>query len=210
MASTKYPYPDETRHASGLWPARGQAPQSPRNLRDADPAETKQRICVGVITGPQGVRGALRIKSFTEVPEAIAGYGPVADETGRRRFELQLCGAARGVLIAHIPGVEDRDQAEALRGLRLYLARAALPETAADEYYHADLIGLAAVLGDGTPVGHVRAIYDFGAGDTLELVRSGGPSVLVPFTRAVVPLVEPARGRLVLNPPPGLFDDDRP
>jgi 16S rRNA processing protein RimM len=153
------------------------------------------------------VRGAVRIKSFTEVPGDIARYQPVEDEAGQRRFELRLVGTAKGVVIAQIPGVDDRDQAEALRGLRLYLARAALPETAADEYYHADLIGLEAVLDDGTPVGRVRAIYDFGAGDTLELVRSGGPPVLVPFTRAVVPLVEPARGRLVLDPPPGLLDD---
>ncbi len=198
MASTKLPHPEERPKAAS------------RRTHVAEPAEAKQRVCVGIITGPQGVRGAVRIKSFTEVPEAVAGYGPVANETGERRFELQLCGAARGVLIAHIPGVEDRDQAEALRGLRLYLSRAALPETAADEYYHADLIGLEAVLGDGTPVGRVRAIYDFGAGDTLELVRSGGPPVLVPFSRAVVPLVEPAKGRLVLDPPPGLLDDNPP
>jgi 16S rRNA processing protein RimM len=172
--------------------------------------EPSRRVCVGVITGPQGVRGAVRIKSFTEVPGDIARYQPVEDEAGGRHFELRLVGTTKGVVIAQIPGVEDRDQAEALRGLRLYLARAALPETAADEYYHADLIGLEAVLDDGTPVGRVRAIYDFGAGDTLELVRSGGPPVLVPFTRAVVPLVEPARGRLVLDPPPGLLDDDWP
>lgn len=181
-----------------------------RRADSADPAEARQRICVGIITGPQGVRGAVRIKSFTEVPEAIAGYGPVADETGRRRFDLHLCGTARGVLIAHISGIENRDQAEALRGLRLYLPRSVLPETAADEYYHADLIGLEAVLADGTSVGRVRAIYDFGAGDTLELARSGGPPVMVPFTRAVVPLIEPGKGRLVLDPPPGLLDHADP
>jgi 16S rRNA processing protein RimM len=110
-------------------------------------------------------------------------------------------------LIARLPSIEDRDQAEALRGLRLYLPRSALPQPEAEEFYHADLIGLEAVLGDGTRVGHVRAIYDFGAGDTLELERDGGPPVLVPFTRAVVPIVAPAEGRLVLDPPPGLLDD---
>ena len=124
----------------------------------------------------------MRIKSFTEVPEDVAGYGPLEDETGRRQFNLQLCGVAKGVLIARLPGIEDRDQAEALRGLRLYLPRSALPQPEAEEYYHADLIGLDAVLGDGTPVGRVRAIYDFGAGDTLELARDGAPPVLVPFT----------------------------
>jgi 16S rRNA processing protein RimM len=168
------------------------------------------RVCVGVVTGPHGVRGAVRIKSFTEIPEDIARYGPVADECDRRSFDLQLCGAAKGVLIAHLSGVENRDQAEGLRGLRLYLARAALPQPAAEEYYHVDLIGLDAVLRDGTPVGRVRAIYNFGGGDTLELARAGAPPVLVPFTRALVPMVAPAEGRLVVDPPPGLIDDPHP
>ena len=149
----------------------------------------------------------MRIKSFTEDPEHIAHYGPLMDETGDRRFELRLIGAAKGVVIAHLSGIEDRDQAEALRGLRLHLPRAALPQTEAEEYYHADLIGLEAVLGDGTPVGRVRAIHDFGAGDTLELTRPGAQPVMVPFTRAVVPVVDLAKGRLVLDPPPGLIED---
>jgi 16S rRNA processing protein RimM len=156
------------------------------------------------------MRGAVRIKSFTEVPEDIARYGPVEDETGCRRFELRVCGTAKGVLIARLSGVENRDRAEALRGLRLYLLRSALPQTEAEEYYHADLIGLDAVLDDGTPVGRVRAVYDFGAGHTLELARPEGPPVLVPFIRAVVPIVEPKAGRLVLDPPPGLLDDGEP
>jgi len=93
--------------------------------------------------------------------------------------------------------------------LRLYLARSALPQTEAEEYYYADLIGLEVVLGDGTPVGHVRAVHDFGAGDTLELARPDLPSVMVPFTRAVVPSVELATGRLILDPPPGLLEENR-
>jgi 16S rRNA processing protein RimM len=156
------------------------------------------------------VRGAVRIKSFTEVPEAVTAYGPVEDESGGQHFELKACGTAKGVVVARIAGVENRDQAEALRGLRLYLPRSALPHTEPEEYYHADLIGLEAVLRDGTPVGRVRAIYDFGAGDTLELARDGAPPVLVPFTRAVVPIVAPEQGRLVLEPPPGLLDDGKP
>lgn len=163
-------------------------------------------MCLGVITGPQGVQGAVRIKSFTEVPEDVTGYGPVEDETGRR-LELHLTGLAKGVVIARVSGIEDRNQAETLRGLRLYLPRSALPRTDADEYYHADLIGLEAVLSDGTPVGRVRAIHDFGAGNTLELARSGASPVMVPFTREIVPVVELAEGRLVLDPPPGLLDD---
>jgi 16S rRNA processing protein RimM len=153
------------------------------------------------------VQGAVRIKSFTEVPEGIARYGPVEDETGQRHIELRLIGAGKGVVIARVLGVDDRNQAEALRGLRLYLTRSVLPHPEPEEYYHADLIGLDAVLGDGTRVGRVRAIYDFGAGDTLELARDGAPPVLVPFTREVVPVVAPAEGRLVLDPPPGLLDN---
>ncbi|MBV8910497.1 MAG: 16S rRNA processing protein RimM [Gammaproteobacteria bacterium] len=168
------------------------------------------RVCVGIVTGPHGVHGAVRIKSFTEIAEDIVRYGPLEDESGRQRFDLILCGAAKGVLLARLSGVEDRDQAEALRGLRLYLSRTALPQTEPEEYYHADLLGLEAVLADGTPVGRVRAIYDFGAGDTLELSRPDAPPVLVPFTRAVVPVVEPEQGRLVLEPPPGLLDDGEP
>src|SRR5689334_2509304 len=136
MASTEAPYPKEA------------AERPSRRTREAHPAEAR-RVCVGVIAGPQGVHGAVRIKSFTEVPENVAAYGPLEDETGRRRFDLRIHGAANGVLIARLPGVEDRDQAEALRGMRLYLPRAALPQTERDEYYHDDLIGLEAVLGDG-------------------------------------------------------------
>ena len=168
--------------------------------------ETAKQVCVGVVTGPHGVQGAVRIKSFTEAPEDVARYGPLGDESGDRRFELRLIGAGKGVVLARLSGVDDRNQAEALRGQRLYLARAALPQPEAEEYYHADLIGLEAVLGDGTPVGRVRAVHDFGAGDTLELERRGAPPVMVPFTRAVVPSIELAAGRLVLDPPPGLLD----
>jgi len=169
--------------------------------------DAAKQVCLGVVTGPHGVQGAVRIKSFTEAPEDVARYGPLTDETGVRRFELRLIGAGKGVVIARLAGVENRNQAETLRGLRLYLPRSALPQPDAEEYYHADLIGLEAVLGDGTPVGRVRAIHDFGAGDTLELTRPGASPVMVPFTRAVIPSVELAAGRLVLDPPPGLLDE---
>jgi 16S rRNA processing protein RimM len=170
-------------------------------------SDTTKLVCLGVITAAHGVQGAVRIRSFTEVPDDIVRYGPLTDETGTRSFDLRLVGTAKGVVIARIAGIDDRNQAGALRGLRLHLPRSALPRTEAEEYYHADLIGLEAVLGDGTPVGRVRAIHDFGAGDTLEVTRPSAPSVMVPFTRAVVPIVEPAAGRLVLDPPPGLLDE---
>jgi 16S rRNA processing protein RimM len=171
---------------------------------------TPKRVCIGVIAGAHGVQGAVRVKSFTADPKDVARYGPVEDEKGERRFSLRLAGSAKGVVIARLKGIVDRNQAEALRGLRLYLPRAALPPTADEEYYHADLIGLEAALGDGTPLGRVRAVHDFGAGDTLEIERSEGPPAMVPFTRAIVPVVDIAAGRLVLDPPPGLIDDPAP
>ncbi|HJU20429.1 MAG TPA: ribosome maturation factor RimM [Stellaceae bacterium] len=165
----------------------------------------RRRVCVGVVTGPHGVRGAVRLKSFTAIPEDVARYGPVEDESGRRRFVLTLLGAGKGVLLARLSGVEDRDRAEGLRGLKLYLPRASLPAPPEEEYYHADLVGLTALLPDGTPVGQVRAIHDFGAGDVIEIARPAAPPALVPFTRAVVPVVDLAAGRLVIDPPPGLL-----
>ncbi len=165
-----------------------------------------KQVCVGVVTGPHGVTGAVRVKSFTAQPEAIAAYGPLADESGRQSFELRLVGAAKGVLIARLSGVADRDRAEALRGLRLYLPRAALPPPGPEEYYHADLIGLEAVLRDGTPLGRVRAVHDFGAGDQIELDRPGAAPAMVPFSRAVVPIVDLDAGRLVIEPVPGLLE----
>jgi 16S rRNA processing protein RimM len=167
------------------------------------------RVCVGVITGAHGVRGAVRIKSFTAEPADVARYGPLEDESGARQFRLRLVGSAKGVVLVRMAGIADRDQAEALRGLRLYLPRAALPPPGEDEYYHADLIGLEAVLADGTPLGRVRAVHDFGAGDTLDIDRPNGPPVMVPFTKAVVPTIDMAAGRLLIDPPPGLLDEPR-
>jgi 16S rRNA processing protein RimM len=170
----------------------------------------EKKICVGVVTGPHGVTGAVRIKSFTAQPDDIAGYGPLSDESGHRHFDLHLVGAAKGVVIGRLAGVDDRDRAAALRGQRFYLSRAALPQPEAEEYYHADLIGLEAVLGGGVPVGEVCAVHDFGAGDTLEIARPNAPPAMVPFTRAIVPIVDLAAGRLVIDPPPGLLDVVRP
>jgi 16S rRNA processing protein RimM len=198
------------------------AAPSPRNARPLGPLggrpsggqpsppvrerESLKRVCLGVITGAHGVKGAVRIKSFTAEPADIAHYGPLEDESGARQFRLRMIGNAKGVLIGELAGIADRDHAEALRGLRLYLRREALPSPGEDEYYHADLIGLAAVLADGTLLGHVRAVYDFGAGaDALEIERQQDPPVMVPFTRAVVPVVDVERGRLVIDPPPGLL-----
>jgi 16S rRNA processing protein RimM len=160
-----------------------------------------ERICVGVLAGAHGVRGLVRLKSFTERPEDIISYGPLTDASGQRCFEISLNGRARDALLARIAGVNDRDQAEALRGTRLYVTRAGLPEPAADEFYHADLIGLRAEAPDGSVLGRVCAVHTFGGGDVLEIAPETGETILVPFTRQAVPAIEPAAGRLVVDLP---------
>jgi 16S rRNA processing protein RimM len=169
-------------------------------------AERAPRICLGAITGAQGVRGAVRIKPFTARPEDVASYGAVEDEAGYRSWTIRLVGKAKGVVIGKIAGIDDRDAAEALKGLRLYVARSALPPPQEEEYYHADLLGLAVELSDGTMLGRVRAVHDFGAGDSIEVERAAGGTVLVPFSKAAVPVVDLAGGRLVVDPPEGLLD----
>lgn len=159
------------------------------------------RVCVGVVVGAHGVRGGLRVKPFTEDPAAIAAYGPVEDETGQRRFRLKVTGHAKGVVTVAAQGVADRNEAEALKGARLYVAKSRLPAPEEDEFYYSDLIGLAAELEDGTAFGAVKGVFDFGAGDVIELALPDGRSELLPFTRAVVPVVDVKAGRLVVAPP---------
>ena len=160
-----------------------------------------KRLCLGVIVGAHGVRGLVRIKSFTEAPEDLDAYGPLSDEAGTRRFEVSVTGKAKGLLLARVAGVGDRDAAEALKGVRLFVDRAALPEPEEDEYYHSDLIGLAVEDGVGGRLGRVVGVQNYGAGDILEIERPDGTELLLPFTKAVVPAVDLAGGRLVVAPP---------
>jgi 16S rRNA processing protein RimM len=159
-----------------------------------------ERVCVGVILGAHGLKGAVRIKSFTERAADVAAYGAVEDEASQRRFRLRLVGEAKGLVMAQIEGVGDRDAAEALKGLKLYVARANLPPAEEEEFYYSDLIGLSATLADGTPMGVVKGVFDFGGGDVIEIVGPHG-AVMVPFTKAVFPVVDVAGGRLVVEPP---------
>jgi len=155
-----------------------------------------KRILVGEIGRPHGVRGLVRLRSFTADPAAIAGYGPLTDETGTRQFRLTL--KADG--LAQIEGVADRDAAARLTGTRLYVERDRLPPPEdPEEFYLADLIGLAAETVSGLGLGRVRAVEDHGAGPFLML--EGPPERLVPFTRVVVPVVDIAAGRIVVDPP---------
>lgn len=170
-------------------------------------ANSANRICVGAIAGAFGVRGEARVKSFCAEPEAIASYGPLWTEDGTRSFRIRITRPVKEGLAARLSGVATREEAEALKGTRLYADRARLPSLPDDEFYHADLIGLAVCDPGGAGIGRVRAVHDHGAGDLLEIALPGGKSVLIPFTRAVVPTVDLAAGRIVADLPQGTLDD---
>ena len=173
---------------------------------------TDPLVCVAVVAAAHGVRGALRLRCFTEQPENVAAYGPVYDRAGNRLFELRLIGQAKGGVIARAEGIADRTAAERWRGVELYVPRAALPEPLdEDEFYIDDLRGLAVERPDGTSIGRVVGLDNFGAGDVIEvaLEEGGGGSVTLPFTRAVVPVVDVAGGRVVVEPPPELMGGGR-
>lgn len=157
------------------------------------------RICVGAIAGAFGVQGEVRLKSFTSDAQDVASYGPLTTEDGKRAFQIKLTRSVAGGLGARLSGVETREQAEALKGTTLWAPREVLPNLADDEFYHTDLIGLEVFDTGGQPLGRVRAVYDHGAGDILEVV--GKDILLLPFTRAVVPTVDLTVGRIVADPP---------
>ena len=171
-------------------------------MTDGGEQEPVQTICVAAIAGAQGVRGAVRIKSFTEDPASIGALAGLADEHGRP-VRLTVSETRGDRVIARIEGVGDRDSAQALKGTRLYIPRAALPDAAEDEYYHADLIGLAVETLDGAARGTVKAMHDFGAGDIVE-IDGDGAAFLMPFNGATVPHVDLGGRRMVVDPPPGL------
>lgn len=163
------------------------------------------------IGAAHGIRGEVRLKSFTADPLAVAGYGPLESEDGSRRFRITGLRPAKDMLIARIEGVTDRTAAERLRNLRLYVRRSRLPPPAEDEFYHADLIGLAVFDKGGLRLGAVVAVQNFGAGDLLEIrLESGGATALLPFTKAAVPEVDIAGGRIVVDPPAGLLEPSAP
>jgi 16S rRNA processing protein RimM len=170
-------------------------------------AANPDRVLVGDIGRPQGLQGEVRIRSFTAEPASIADYGPLEDETGTRLFEIESLRVTPKTMSARIKGVTTREEAEALTGTRLYVPRTRLPEREEDEWYHTDLIGLAAQDEDGAEIGRVIAVYNFGAGDLLEIrPAGGGATVLMPFTRETVPEVDVEGGWLRIVPPEGLLE----
>jgi 16S rRNA processing protein RimM len=158
-------------------------------------------ICVARIGAAHGVRGAVKLWTFTEDPLAVKHYGPLFTKDGARQFEVAHVREAKDHLVATFKGVSTREEAERLNGLELYVPRERLPETDDDEYYHADLIGLAAVTTTEQPLGKVVGIHNFGAGDIIEIAPARGATLLLPFTNAVVPTVDLAGGRVIIEPP---------
>lgn len=166
------------------------------------------QICIARIGAAHGVRGAVKLWTFTEDPFAVQTYGPLTTRDGSRQFEVATAREANGHLVATLKGVATREDAERLNGIELYVARDKLPATEEDEYYHADLIGLAAVTSAGEPLGRVAAIHNFGAGDIIEIAPPHGATMLLPFTNAVVPKVDLAAGRVVIELPAEIEGDD--
>lgn len=170
----------------------------PNPDRQAKAARPDRRVQLGTIGPPHGVRGLVKVRSFTDDPTDIVSYGPLSDEQGRE-IALSLRGPIKGGLLAAVAGVDDRNAAEALRGVKLYVPRDALPATEdEEEFYYADLIGLAVETADGARLGRVKAVHDFGAGDVLEIKLDEGGDEMLPFTRDMVPVVDVAGGRLVV------------
>ncbi|SFL31613.1 ribosome maturation factor RimM [Shimia haliotis] len=165
-----------------------------------------EMICVGAIGGAFGVRGDVRLKSYTANAEAIADYGPLVTGDGAMEFEVEVLGTVKNGLSVRLTNVSTKEQADALKGVQLFVPRDRLPETDDDEYYYTDLVGLEVRDTGGTILGTVKSVQNHGATDLLEI---HGPdlkaTVLLPFTHAAVPTVDIAAGRIIADPPEGLF-----
>jgi 16S rRNA processing protein RimM len=158
---------------------------------------------LGIFGAPHGVRGELRVKSYTQDPNAIGAYGDLTDKTGARTFKFAALRLLKDdMLVVRLAGIGNREEAERLTGVELFARRAQLPPPSDDEFYHDDLIGLEALTREGEPVGRVVALRNFGAGDILEIApAAGGETLLLPFTRAVAVEIDFDNGRVVIVTP---------
>jgi|SRR5215469_5986925 len=158
-------------------------------------------VLLGVVIGAQGLRGEVRVKTFTQSPLKLSAYGPLRTANGKS-FEIAELREGKGdVAVARFKGIDDRNAAEALDGIELFVPRSALPATDSDEFYHADLVGLSAEDAEGRYIGEIRAIHNFGAGDVIEIARSAGDTVFLSFDRATVPTVDLANRRVIIAEP---------
>jgi 16S rRNA processing protein RimM len=166
---------------------------------------------VAQIGAAHGLKGDVRLWSFTEDPLAVARYGPLESEDGVRRFDIENLRSGKDHFVARLSGVRDKNAAEALRNTKLYIPRERLPKTEDEEsFYHADLIGLAVVTTKGVDIGEVVAVHNFGAGDIVEIRLTDQSTILLPFTDAAVPKVDLEAGRIIIDPPEGVFDKNIP
>ena len=173
-------------------------------------ATSQRLVLMGAILGAHGIKGEVKVKSFAAKPAAIAEYGPLTDSRHKRAFDLGIVGtadAAKGIVIARIAGIADRNAAEALKGVELFVERNRLPPpTDPEEYYLADLIGLAALDPKGAKLGEIVSVDNYGAGDLLLVVPDNGEGFVVPFAKAFVPVVDIKGGRVVLDLPADFFE----
>lgn len=160
-------------------------------------SETSKLVLVGRVAGAFGVRGEVRISAYTARPEALLAYRDLLREDGSPGLTLESGRPHKDGVVARCPQVATKEAADALRGLRLFVPRAALPEPEEDEFYLTDLIGLAAVTPEGAALGRIKAVHDFGAGDLLEIEPARGSAWHLPFTRDCVPVVDIAGGKVV-------------
>lgn len=164
----------------------------------------KDQICVGAFSGSYGVNGEVRLKSFCADPEAIADYTPLLTADGKRSFGITLTRSIKGALVAKVDGIANKEDADTLKGIRLFTDRSQLPALPDDEFYHADLIGLTVLDTGGTVLGKVHAVQNHGASDLLEIMVEGSSAtILLPFTNEVVPTVDLTAGRIIVDPPEG-------
>lgn len=171
-------------------------------------SESDDLICVGVIAGAFGVKGEVRLKSFTADPEAIEDYNPLTTEDGSQSFDVGIIQSIKNGLSVRLSNVATKEEADALKGVNLYVPRTRLPSLPDDEFYHADLMGLEVYDTGGTLLGRVKSVQNHGAGDLLEIHGAGlSTTVLIPFTRQAVPTVDLNAGRLIADPPDGILPD---
>lgn len=165
-------------------------------------SETNKRILLGRIVSAHGIRGDVLVKSYAAVPEDIAAYGVLSDGAGLRKLRLKVLRATAKGVVCHVTGVDDRNGAEALAGVDLFVERARLPALLEGEYYHVDLIGLAAVDAHGCVIGEVVGVQNYGASDLLEVRIEGQKATeLVPLTEEFVPSVDLRAGRVIIAVP---------
>jgi len=167
-----------------------------------------RKICVGMIAGAHGVKGLVRLRSFTLVPEAVTQYGPLTDED-RKSFAVKIKSAAKDYFIAEIKGITSKEEADAIRGQKLYVLRTAMPKTTGREFYEADLIGLTAADAAGKNYGVVRAVHNHGGGPFLEIGSSAKNSFMLPFNDSCVPEVDIDTGRVTIVLPEGWLKTEK-